>query len=332
MTTTTQAPRKTRRARTAARTAAHAAAAARPDVRHEITARVVAALEAGVVPWQQPWASAIGRPLNMDTGNAYTGVNVLLLGMTTMERGYTSRWWATYKQIEAMGGSVKAGQNRTAGLGGTMIIKVGQGFSKDKVDADGNPKAFTYAKAYTVFNFEQCEGLPEKFAGKAYAAELTDEDRTGAVAAAEAIAAAYLARPGAPAFLTQGTKATYRPSTDTIRMPAAGRFTTPEHYCSTRFHELGHSTGHASRLDREGIGTQAAEFGCETYGLEELVAEMTAAMLAAEAGISAETLAGSASYIGSWIATLKGDPTMVSAAASAASAACDLVLGVTRDR
>jgi antirestriction protein ArdC len=315
---------------------AHAPAAdapAKPDVRAEITARVIAALEAGVVPWTKPWASGIGRPRNMETGNAYTGVNPMLLGMTTMERGYTSPWWGTFPQIIALGGNVKAGQNQKAGLGGTTIIKVGTGFDKDKLDADGQPSPYKYVKAYRVFNAEQCENLPDRFYPAQVTAALTAEQLAAeAVSAAEAVAAAYLARPGAPVFLTEGVRACYRPSADTIRMPAAGRFATAEHYCSTRFHELGHSTGHTTRLNREGIGSRAAEFGCEKYGLEELVAEMTAAMLAAETGISAAVFSSSASYIGSWIATIKGDPTMVNAAASAASAACDLILGVTRDR
>lgn len=124
----------------------------------------------------------------------------------------------------------------------------------------------------------------------------------------------------------QSDHAWYRPSTDTVGMPARGLFNSSEQYYNTLFHELTHSTGHPSRIGREGI-EKLNTFGSERYSREELVAEMGAAMLCGLTGLAPHTLENSAAYLQSWLRALKADSRMVVAAASAAQKAADFILG-----
>ena len=125
----------------------------------------------------------------------------------------------------------------------------------------------------------------------------------------------------------QSDRAWYRPSSDTVGMPSLPLFNSAEEYYSTLFHELAHSTGHQSRIGREGI-EQLNTFGSESYSKEELVAEMGAAMLCGVTGIAPTTISNSAAYLNSWIERLRGDSQLIISAASAAQKAADYIQGV----
>jgi antirestriction protein ArdC len=167
---------------------------------------------------------------------------------------------------------------------------------------------------YTVFNLEQCEGIesPEPVAA------------VNPIEQCESI----LERMPNPPRIEQDAQACYRPSIDTVGMPARAAFHSAEEYYSTLFHELTHSTGHPSRVGREGIMTHNP-FGSDPYSKEELVAEMGAAMLCGVAGIESRTLGNSAAYLQAWINKLKSDSRLIVSAASQAQKAADYILGRT---
>jgi antirestriction protein ArdC len=295
------------------------AAPVREHVYDAITGRMIEALEAGTVPWQKPWGAAKARPRSMKTGKAYEGVNVLQLGRTSEERGYTSPWWGTYRQIEALGGHVMKGQNRKEGKGSTTIVWYDTREREEENEQTGELEIVTYpvAQAHQVFNAVQCEGLPERF--------YLQSEGEQVLAEPQAVLDGYLAH-GPRLQHSAGDRAYYRIATDTITMPLRAQFTSPEHYYSTGFHEATHSTGHPSRLNRPGIA-EFDHFGSGRYAKEELVAQMGASMLLAETGLDRPDLfESSAAYLQSWLGVLKNDRSLVVKAASQAQKAADLVI------
>jgi len=266
-----------------------------------ITEQIIRQLESGVAPWHKPWATEL--PKNIVSKREYRGINVFLLASL----GYGSPYWLTYKQATELGGNVRRGEH------GTKVVF--WKFDKHETeDAAGQTVERTSAilRYYTVFNLEQCDGI----------SPLGPSRTVNPIAECERIVAEM---PNAPRF-EQDCRAWYRPSTDAVGMPARNTFDSAEAYYSTLFHELTHSTGHASRFGRDGI-EQLNTFGSESYSKEELVAEMGAAMLAGFAGIERSTLANSAAYLKSWIDVLKADSRMVVFAASQAQKAADYILG-----
>jgi antirestriction protein ArdC len=256
-----------------------------------MTDRIVAKLGAGVVPWRQPWG-AIGfrAPMNV-RGNHYRGLNVFLLAC----QGYASRCWLTFNQAKELGGHVRAGERSTPVVFWKWIETEKQNPETGEVSKASVP----LLRYYNVFNVEQVEKLPERF-------YRTDADlirEFSAIESCERIVAGY---PAAPKIQHGGPRAYYAPSIDTVTLPLPTAFLASEAYYSTLFHELGHSTGHPSRLARAGI-TDPILLGSHKYSREELVAEMTAAFLCGSAGIDSEPLIeNSAAYIASWIRAMKG--------------------------
>jgi antirestriction protein ArdC len=276
------------------------------DVYSIITERIVSQLEAGTVPWRKPWkAQNGGNPANFGSRKVYRGINWFLLSFSP----YSCPFWLTYKQAAELKGNVRKGEK------GTPVVFWNWVDSKTEKDATGKPKKIPFLKYYTVFNVEQCEGIewkPETIEGADF----------NPISEAESIVRAM---PRAPALAHGGDRAYYRPSTDSVQMPKAETFDTAGNYYSTLFHELAHSTGHASRLNRKGVAELAA-FGGETYAKEELVAEMGAAFLCAVSGID-NTLPASASYIQGWLKQLKEDAKLVVHAAAQGQRAADFILG-----
>jgi antirestriction protein ArdC len=279
------------------------------DVNQIITDRVVQMLEDGKVPWRKPWApGAAHRSINQ---HAYRGINVFLLGMEAQMCGYVSPFWITFKQAKERGGAVRKGEKSTL-ITFWKRLKV--------VDKEsGDDKIIPMLRYYRVFNVEQTEDvkLPAAVANwepPAQVEGLADADR---------ILNQYL--DGGPRLSESATEdAFYVPARDAITVPMKSRFADLADFYSTVFHEVGHSTGHPSRLDRY----VPAAFGSHTYGLEELVAEMTATMLCGEAGIEG-TVENSAAYLASWITTIREDPKVLVKAAGQAQRAADLVMGRT---
>ena len=289
--------------------------AARKDVAQDVTDLIIAALEAGTVPWQRPWASAGSLPRSMATGKVYRGINVLLLGLYSDLAGYDSPWWGTYKQIAAQGGQVRKGEKAS-----TVVLYTT--FDKDEVAPTGETvtKTIPLLRSFNVFNADQADGLPAKFTTPI---ELpgTELER---LEHAEAVVAGYIAN--GPSLTHGGDRACYSPRADAVSMPELAAFKSAEGYYSTLFHELTHSTGHASRLEREGIAGEGHAFGDTTYAAEELIAELGAAMLCATVGIEqAATIPASAAYIANWLTALRNDKKLVLTAAKHAQRATDLI-------
>lgn len=280
----------------------------RIDVYQAVTDRILEQLEQGTVPWRQPWNSG-NAPRNLK-GNLYRGVNVFLLSMS----GYRSPYWLTFKQAKEAGGSVKKGEKST------LIVFWKRLKVRDK-DSD-ELKVIPMLRYYRVFNLEQTENV--KLPQRVVEHLAQDEHEHTPDLNAEQVIAGYA---NGPSITERGNRAFYSPDLDTITVPPRSTFAELSEYYSTVFHEIGHSTGHTSRLDRF-KGNSA--FGSHDYGREELVAEMTAAFLCAESGMTVpQTEQNSAAYLASWIRTIREDPKAVVTAAGAAQRAADHVLGRT---
>jgi antirestriction protein ArdC len=279
----------------------------RRDAYEIITSRILSALEKGTVPWHQPWTSQ--PPANLITRKAYRGVNAFVLSCSP----YASPWWATYRQIEDLGGHVRRGEHGTPVCFWKWIEKE-QAEQHNQIDppADRMP----ILRYYIVFNSEQCQGI-------AHHLPVGIPGPTEAIAAAEAIAAGM---PHPPRIQCRGGEASYSPRLDLVTIPALANFENPEAYHSTLFHELAHSTGHPTRLNRPSV-SEACPFGSTNYSKEELVAEMAAAFLCGHAGISNSTIDSSSAYIVNWLSRLSQDRKLLIHAAGAAQKAADCILG-----
>lgn len=337
------------------------------DVYAEVTTKMLAALRGGTIPWHKPWKSAgLGAaPRSLATGKLYRGINVLILSMEAIDNGYESNLWGTYNQMAELAGMVKhvdVNTKRTwftspelengerdpqprgvrKGEKATSVVFSGRITVQQKdaqgnvvIGADGKPvlKNIWPLKFFPVFNLQQCS-FPEGTKGAKLLAESTAKpERTPLERdeAAEALLAEYLEN--GPSLAHGGNSAHYVPRTDHIQMPNLDTFDTTEHYMSTLYHEAIHSTGHDSRLAREGIkaGTFGG-FGSKTYSEEELVAEIGAAMLCAIAGIDqAAIFDNSLAYVAHWIEKLEKDNKLIYRAARDAQKGVDRILGTTFD-
>jgi antirestriction protein ArdC len=260
-------------------------------------------------------------PKNFKSKKAYRGVNIWMLCATSMLKGYTSRYWLTYKQAQGAGGHVKKGEKATP----VCYFQWIKPKAKKGEEQDTN-KRIPLLRWFSVFNIDQCEGVerPEDDINL----EPKEDSGFSPIEVCEQVMDAMPKRPEVK-HLEQ--RAYYRPSTDTINMPKPESFEVPEEYYSTLFHEAGHSTGHASRVGRKGV-EEATYFGSESYSKEELVAEMTAAFLCGHCGIENRTIDNSAAYIQNWLAKLSGDKRLVVHAAAQAQKATDYILGVTWEK
>ena len=317
------------------------------DYYQEITDRIVSAMENdNIAPWHKPWKSN-GVPRNAVTGRAYRGVNVFLTLLTQWQRGYDLPLWLTFNQANEISakalkkaghnveqndrgtwvfadgenegksvGGVRKGQSKKNGCGATEIVfwKVGR---KTETDESGEEKERTWVmmRFFSVFNLEQCEDHVIEYLKPA-----DPSPEFSPIDEAERICEAYEIE-----IKHAGDRAFYLPKEDRIVLPKRKAFHSPEHYYTTRFHEMGHSTGHASRLNRDGI----ADFdfkGSHQYAEEELVAEFTACFLAGAAGIVRTVEDSSAAYLKHWASKLKEDKKIVVRAAQRAQKAADLIL------
>jgi antirestriction protein ArdC len=269
-----------------------------------VTEQVIKQLESGTAPWRKPWRCE--PPCNLVSGKEYRGINPFLLA----SQGYGSRYWLTYNQASKLGGHVRKGEKSSL----VTFWKIDDYQKENKDTGKTEDRKSILLRYYSVFNVEQTEGIADKLGlGNA-------GPRVPSIDGCEAIVKGM---PNAPAF-DQSDRAWYRPSTDTVGMPAKALFHSSEEYYSTLFHELTHSTGHSSRVGREGI-EQLNTFGSESYSKEELIAEMGAAMLCGVTGIAPATIQNSASYLQCWINRLRGDSKLLVSAASAAQKAADYI-------
>lgn len=278
----------------------------------KVTERMVALLESGVCPWRQSWSGGGGWPISLASRKRYRGVNVFLLACCR----YSSPYWLTFNQAKQRGGSVRKGEK------GMPVVfwhfPEGKGDGDDSADDGKAWRQACWLRGFTVFNVAQCDGL-EKAPESPDAATL--RPLAERIDAAERLLADYA---GAPQIKHGFDHAGYVRDQDVVRMPEPRRFKSDEAYYCALFHELAHSTGSPDRLNR----VKGEEFGDDAYAREELVAELTAAMLCAECGIAPQTEELSAAYLNGWARVLKGDSKLIVNASSAAQKAADMIRGV----
>jgi antirestriction protein ArdC len=288
----------------------------RKDVYSRITDKIIADLEQGVRPWMKPWnadhaAGRIVRPLRHN-GIPYKGINVVMLWSAAVTKGYACPLWLTFKQALELGGNVRKGET------GELVVYANS-ITRTETDAKGEEteKEIPFLKGYTVFNAEQCEGLPAHYSARAEPPALTDLQRIEA-------ADRFFAATGAD-IRHGGTRAFYAEGPDYVQMPPFETFRDAESHTATLAHELVHWTKHDKRLARD-LGR--VRWGDEGYAKEELVAELGSAFLCADLGIAPEVREDHAAYIASWLKVLKGDKRFVFTAASQAQRAADYLNGL----
>lgn len=279
------------------------------DLYAEVTRRIVEAIERGVRPWSRPWSrsqAAADMLPRRHTGEAYRGVNVLLLWAAALERGYTAQTWLTFRQVQAEGGQVRKGEK------GTTVVYAGQfmpanGTTDDNDEDIPARRTLAYLRSYTVFNVEQVDGLPASPTPQPEEWPKVGND-----------AQAFIAKTGATVH-HGGDRAFYAPGPDVVQVPHARQFRDAVAYLGTLTHELVHWTGHTDRLARQ-FGQR---FGDQAYAMEELVAELGAAFVCARLNVGAEPREDHAAYLTEWLAVLKADKRAVFTAAAQAQSAAD---------
>ena len=283
----------------------------RVSLYQEITDRIIADLEAGAVPWVQPWGSArvqapLGMPRNAVTGRPYSGINVLILWGAVVQHGFSGQGWLTFRQARGIGGTVRKGEVGTTVVYADRFIPKTSGPRPVGDDRRGIP----FLKRFTVFNTDQCDGLPDEIATAAPPA-----NPSLILPQAEA-----LIRASGADLRIGGDRAYYDVLHDHVRVPPPQAYFEPVNWHRTALHELGHWTGAAHRLARDLAGS----FGSKKYAFEELVAEMTAAF--ACASLQIVPTVRHADYIGSWLEVLRDDNRAIVRAAGAASRAAEYLL------
>lgn len=284
----------------------------------DVTQRVIAELEEGRLPWVQPWnasACECGMPSNAVTNRAYSGINILILWAAVIRGAHGTQRWLTYRQAQAAGGTVRRGEK------GITVCYADRFTPKSEQERAGDEqrdaRQVAFLKRFTVFNVDQCDGLPEAMT----IAPVLLEARDIMPRAEELIAAA-----GAD-FRIGGANAYYAPDRDYVQVPPRQAFADQINWYRTALHELGHWTGHPTRLGRD----QSGAFRSDTYAREELVAEMASAFTCAS--LSIKPTVRHADYIGSWLAVLREDDRALFRAASAASKAANYLLeGASSDQ
>ncbi len=295
-----------------------------------VTDRILAQMKNGIIPWRKPWATmGTNNPdevaISHETGKPYSFLNQLLCGGPGE--------YVTFNQVKKLGGKIKKSEKSRIIVFWHQYIKK----SKDDVittpeDApeDENVRYGWYLKYYNVWNIDQCESIESRWKK---VAGVTEEPRLKPEAAAEKIVEEYLAQPSHPELVIKvSNKACYQPALDRVIAPQLSQYENVAEYYSTLFHELGHSTGHKDRLNRKGVA-DFDFFGSHQYSQEELVAEMTAAMLVAKAGLDAEkAFTNSVAYVQSWFKALKNDPKLFVTAAGNAEKAAKWILGIKEEQ
>ena len=280
---------------------------AHKDVYEIITGKIIEQLENATVPWRKPWRDA-GVPKNLISKRAYRGVNVMLLAM----HGYTDNFFLTSKQLKEIGGSIKPDEKPHMVVFWNFAEKEPAEVEKEE---KGKKKA-PFLRYYTVYNIAQCAGIP---------ADLVPliEREHGSLPTCERIVKDMLQ---CPEIRHKESDAYYDCLEDYVNMPKMKAFESAESYYSTLFHELVHSTGHHTRLDRHGL-VQMAEFGNEPYSQEELIAEIGTCYLQSYTGIT-DQFEQSAAYILGWLKKLRNDKHYILTAATQAQKAVDFILNV----
>jgi antirestriction protein ArdC len=291
----------------------------RASLYDDITNKIIGELEAGRLPWVQPWGTAAAKaplamPRNASTGRPYSGINVLILWSAVVEHGYPGQSWLTFRQALSLGAHVRKGERGTTVVYADRFIPDDEKRRAREIGEDA--QAIPFLKRFTVFNTAQCEGLPQ---------DLTARVPPPAPGLIEPRVEALIKATGIDLRIG-GNRAFYAPGPDFVQVPPPQAYFEPINWHRTALHELGHATGHPSRLGRDLSGS----FGTKKYAFEELVAEINAAFCCASIGIVPTVR--HADYIGSWLEVLCEDNRAIVRAASQASKAADYLLRFLPDQ
>jgi len=309
------------------RAAAAADAGGRSNLYDDITSKIIAELERGRLPWVQPWGTPAAKaplaiPRNAATSRQYSGINILILWGAVVQHGFPTQHWLTFRQALSLGGNVRKGERGTTVVYADRLTpedeerrarEAGEG-EADQGSLRGSDHRsngrIPFLKRFTVFNAAQCEGLPGDIAVEAPPPPPgLIEPRVEALIRATGID-----------FRIGGDRAFYAPAHDYVQVPPPQAYFEPINWHRTALHEMGHATGHASRLGRDFSGS----VGTKKYAFEELVAEMNAAFCCASLGIAPTVR--HADYVGSWLDVMREDNRAIVRAASRASKAADWLL------
>ena len=272
------------------------------DIYAAVTERIIQQLEQGLIPWEKPWTGTQSGAISGTTGKPYSLLNQMLL-----EKSGT---YYTYNQVQKLGGKIRKGEKSQIVVFWKQIpVK-----QQNKLTGENEDIFVPMLRYYNVFHISQCEGLKETTAQPA---------EQPVSAEAEAIINNYTQRSGVTITHQRGDEAFYSPSRDSVTLPLIEQFSNVAEYYSTAFHELAHSTGHQSRLNRL---KATAYFGSESYSKEELVAEIAAAALINMTGLETKnSFRNRAAYIQSWLSTLKKDNRLIVSASGAATKAVEYI-------
>ena len=278
------------------------------DIYESISNKIIEQLNNGRIPWQKPWRGGLEGAKSYVSGKPYSLLNQLLLG----REGY----YLTWKQIADLGGRVKKGCKSNI----VVFYKMAKTTETKMVDGEikQEERRIPVLRYYTVFHEEDCEGIsPKGNKDEKPVSPLTPVEE------AEKVIEGYYGREACKLHVELSNEAFYSPSADSVTVPAMEQYDSVEEYYSTLFHETTHSTGHASRLNRDMTG----HFGSDSYSKEELVAELGAAFLVQNCGMdSAKAFNNSVAYIQSWSKKFKEDKKLIVSAASKAEKAVKFIL------
>ena len=271
------------------------------DIYAAVTDRIIAQMEKGIIPWHKPWVAA-GNCISHATGKPYSLLNQMLLGKAGE--------YVTFKQCQEEGGKIRKGEKAS------MVVF--WKWLEEKDHETEEVKQIPFLRYYNVFHIDQCEGLTPKHAPVMPTTASADQN-------ADQIIDGYMQRSGVRLIHQEGDRAFYHPASDSVTLPHRKQFTSTAEYYSTAFHELIHSTGHKSRLDRL---ERTAFFGSEAYSKEELVAVLGSSALVNHAGLeTSASFRNSTAYLQNWLQVLKNDKRFIVSAAGKAEKAVDLILG-----
>ena len=270
-----------------------------------INERIFDLLEKDEIPWQKPWIS--GEPANFVTKRPYRGINPFIL----VSSGFSCPYWLSFKQAKGKGGRIKKGEK------GFPVV-FWKWIEMDDQETKSGKRTVPFLRYYTVYNLEQTEGIQVPELQQRNFQPITEAEKI----------IHYMPRP--PVIEHKEPQAYYLPSQDLVNMPNANLFRADEEYYSTLFHELTHSTGHASRLNRNEL-SKINMLTSHDYSKEELVAEMGSAFLCGRCGITPKVIENQAAYIKGWLKQLQNNRKWLIYAAAQAQKATDFILGIYHD-
>lgn len=270
-----------------------------------ITERIIEQLENGVIPWQKPWSGTHSGAYNRISNKPYSLLNQMIL-----KHGGE---YATFKQWSDLGGKIRKGEKSEV----VTFWKI-QPYEEENENGEKVIKQIPLLRHYNVFHISQVEGVEPKEQLKISDLEPIEE--------AEKIKTDYMNREHLKIFEKVTNDALYLPIQDYIQVPCKEQYQNIEEFYSTLFHEMVHSTGHKSRLNRSDM-QGIVRHGSEKYSKEELTAELGSATLINMLGIETEkSFRNSSAYIQNWLQALKNDNKFIVSASSKAEKAVKYIL------